>query len=382
MKNSARMFTLIIFMLLLASCNTPLQESVPTTISTEIDKISLEKFKLVITGDNTEFSLSAKEITDMTPETMSVSCITSSGEIITGDITGVKLDILLQPYNIEQRNYNEIRLFAADGYSIIVPAEIVKSKDIYIIWEYNNEPLQELHYPIRAAIADERSMYWVYQLSGIELIKDEMSISEDDEMPALTTRKIVFMETAITLLESLDYTYNDSVDKAVSVDSLLTRFNLSVNSNGVTMHAMDNFDKAEKLDIFKKGYIKYTGEDSPIFIAPDMPKGMQVKHILWLKNGDTVYLNERMAYDKYKNVLTTSLNMKRVPLAEIEKLLNLLESKHYMLVASDDHIEKIDREAFLTAELFMDEAGLYVISYKGMEKLQTIKNVISIEISE
>lgn len=382
MKNSARMFTLIIFMLLLASCNTPLQESVPTTISTEIDKISLEKFKLVITGDNTEFSLSAKEITDMTPETMSVSCITSSGEIITGDITGVKLDILLQPYNIEQRNYNEIRLFAADGYSIIVPAEIVKSKDIYIIWEYNNEPLQELHYPIRAAIADERSMYWVYQLSGIELIKDEMSISEDDEMPALTTRKIVFMETAITLLESLDYTYNDSVDKAVSVDSLLTRFNLSVNSNGVTMHAMDNFDKAEKLDIFKKGYIKYTGEDSPIFIAPDMPKGMQVKHILWLKNGDTVYLNERMAYDKYKNVLTTSLNMKSVPLAEIEKLLNLLESKHYMLVASDGHIEKIDRETFLTAELFMDEAGLYVISYKGMEKLQTIKNVISIEISE
>lgn len=382
MKNSARMFTLIIFMLLLASCNTPLQESVPTTISTEIDKISLEKFKLVITGDNTEFSLSAKEITDMTPETMSVSCITSSGEIITGDITGVKLDILLQPYNIEQRNYNEIRLFAADGYSIIVPAEIVKSKDIYIIWEYNNEPLQELHYPIRAAIADERSMYWVYQLSGIELIKDEMSISEDDEMPALTTRKIVFMETAITLLESLDYTYNDSVDKAVSVDSLLTRFNLSVNSNGVTMHAMDNFDKAEKLDIFKKGYIKYTGEDSPIFIAPDMPKGMQVKHILWLKNGDTVYLNERMAFDKYKNVLTTSLNMKSVPLAEIEKLLNLLESKHYMLVASDGHIEKIDRETFLTAEFFMDEAGLYVISYKGMEKLQTIKNVISIEISE
>lgn len=382
MKNSARMFTLIIFMLLLASCNTPLQESVPTTISTEIDKISLEKFKLVITGDNTEFSLSAKEITDMTPETMSVSCITSSGEIITGDITGVKLDILLQPYNIEQRNYNEIRLFAADGYSIIVPAEIVKSKDIYIIWEYNNEPLQELHYPIRAAIADERSMYWVYQLSGIELIKDEISISEDDEMPALSTRKIVFMETAITLLESLDYTYNDSVDKAVSVDSLLTRFNLSVNSNGVTMHAMDNFDKAEKLDIFKKGYIKYTGEDSPIFIAPDMPKGMQVKHILWLKNGDTVYLNERMAFDKYKNVLTTSLNMKSVPLAEIEKLLNLLESKNYMLVASDGHIEKIDRETFLTAELFMDEAGLYGISYKGMEKLQTIKNVISIEISE
>jgi hypothetical protein len=382
MKNSARIFTLIIFTLLLASCNTPLQESVPTTISTEIDKISLEKFKLVITGDNVEFSLSAKEVTDMNPETMSVSCITSSGEIITGDITGVRLDTLLLPNNIEQRNYNKIRLFAADGYSIIVPAEIVKTKDIYIIWEYNNEPLQELHYPIRAAIADERSMYWVYQLSGIELIKDEMSTSENDDMLALSIRKIVFMETAITLLESLDYTYNDSVDKAVSVDSLLTRFNLSVNSNGVTMYAMDNFDKAEKLDIFKKGYIKYTGEDSPIFIAPDMPKGMQVKHILWLKNGDTVYLNERMAFDKYKNVLTTLLNMKSVPLVEIEKLLNLTEAKHYMLVASDGHIEKINRETFLTAELFMDEAGLYGISLKSMEKLQIIKNVISIEISE
>jgi hypothetical protein len=209
-----------------------------------------------------------------------------------------------------------------------------------------------------------------------------MSTSENDDMLALSIRKIVFMETAITLLESLDYTYNDSVDKVVSVDSLLTRFNLSVNSNGVTMHAMDNFDKAEKLDIFKKGYIKYTGEDSPIFIAPDMPKGMQVKHILWLKNGNTVYLNERMAFDKYKNILTTSLNMKSVPLVEIEKLLNLTEAKHYMLVASDGHIEKINRETFLTAELFMDEAGLYGISLKSMEKLQIIKNVISIEISE
>ena len=161
---------------------------------------------------------------------------------------------------------------------------------------------------------------------------------------------------------------------------MLNRFNFSVNLKGVTMHAADSFDKAEKSDIFKQGYIKYTGEDSPIFIAPDMPKGMQVKNILWLKNGDTVYLNERMAFDKYKDVMIRILEMDSVPLTEIEELTGFNEADHYRLIASDGYTKEIDRETFLLGALFMDQDGLYGINFDGMEKKHIIKSIISIEI--
>lgn len=382
MKNFIKTTSIIILMSMLVACATPIQESSPTTTITQATDTSLDDFMLVISANENEFYFSAKEITDMASETLTVTSITSSSEVITSDITGVKLDVLLKPHNIEQRNFKEIRLFAADGYSIIVPNEIVGSKDIYIIWKYNNEPLQESHYPIRAAIADERSMYWVYQLSGIELMIDEMSASEAEEKPAAPTNKIVFMETAFTLLDALDYTYNDSIDKAVSVDSLLNRFNLSVNLNGVNIHAVDDFNKAEKSDIFKQGYIKYTGEDSPIFLAPGMPKGMQVKNILWIKNGDTIYFNEKTAFAKYQNTFTGLLDMYGIPLNELENLTGFNEANHYFLMASDGFTEAIDRETFLRGSLYMDEHGGYGISFEGMDGINPIKNIISIEISD
>ncbi|HAE42161.1 MAG TPA: hypothetical protein DCG34_04485, partial [Clostridiales bacterium] len=147
MKNFIKTTSIIILMSMLVACATPIQESSPTTTITQATDTSLDDFMLVISANENEFYFSAKEITDMASETLTVTSITSSSEVITSVITGVKLDVLLKPHNIEQRNFKEIRLFAADGYSIIVPNEIVGSKDIYIIWKYNNEPLQESHYP-------------------------------------------------------------------------------------------------------------------------------------------------------------------------------------------------------------------------------------------
>ena len=382
MKTLIKIASVIVLMSILVACATPNQESSPTIATTHPTDTSLDKHMLEISSNENKFSFSAKEITDMASETLTVTSITSSSEVITSDITGIKLDVLLKPHNIEQRNFKEIRLFAADGYSIIVPTEIVSSKDIYIIWKYNNEPLQEPHYPIRAAIADERSMYWVYQLSGIELLLDEMSSSEAEEKPAVSTNKLVFMETAFTMLDALDYTYNDSIDKAVSVDSLLSRFNHSVNMNGVTIHAIDDFNKAEKSDIFKQGYIKYTGEDSPIFLAPGMPKWMQVINILCIKNVDTIYFNEKTAFAKYQNTFTGLLDMYGIPLNELENLTGFNEANHYFLMASDGFTEAIDRETFLRGSLYMDEHGGYGISFEGMDGINPIKNIISIEISD
>lgn len=381
MKTLIKIASVIVLISILVACATPTHESSPTTTINQDNDTSLENFILEISTNEDVFYYSAKEITDMTSETLTVTSITSSSEVITSDITGIKLDVLLKSHNIEQRNFKEIRLFAADGYSIIVPTEIVGSKDIYIIWEYNNEPLKEPHYPIRAAIADERSMYWVYQLSGIELMTDDMATSEAEGKYAVPTSKIVLMETAFTLLDVLNYSYNDAIDKAASVDSLLNRFNLSTNINGVTIHAIDDFDKSEKSDIFKKGYIKYTGEDSPIFVAPDMPKGMQVKNILWLKNGDTAYINEKTAFEKYQNTFERLWDMDSIPLTEIENLTGFQESNHYLLTASDGFTETIDRAIFLSGFLCLDENGKYGISFEGMESIDTIKNIVSIEIS-
>jgi DMSO/TMAO reductase YedYZ molybdopterin-dependent catalytic subunit len=330
--------------------------------------------------------ITAEEIKTMEAQTITTTNISSSGEVVETEIKGVKINKILKKYDLRQDDFEGIRFFAGDGYSIVIPKEILETKDVMLYWEADGEPLDDKFQPLRVAVPDERSMYWVGQVAGMELIKgkeenmDKSSEGDMDSM-ALENPKIIFMEAAISTLESEDYTYYEATDQAVMTDSLLTSFG-SKDANELFMEAVDDFTKTEKMDIFLTGYIKFTGEYAPLFLSPDLPKGMHVKNILMIKDGSTTFVTESQSFAKYADNLVTILEDECVPLAKIEELTGLAEGMNYTLTAADGYSKTIDRETFLKGGIYARNNGGYGISFEGMDKKAKIKDILSIEVVE
>ncbi len=336
--------------------------------------------------------ITAEEIKAMEAKTITTTNISSSGEVVETEIKGVEINNILSKYELKQNDFEGIRFFAGDGYSIVIPKEILDTKDVMLYWEANGEPLDDKFQPLRVAVPDERSMYWVGQVAGMELIKGDskdMDKGSEDDMDSMAhaNSKIIFMEAAISTLESEDYTYYEATDKAIKTLTLLKEFGRTgVESDmpvsDIFMEAVDDFTKTEKMDIFLTGYIKFTGENSPLFLSPDLPKGMHVKNLLKIENTDTIFVSESQSFAKYANSLVTILEDECVPLVKIEELTGLAEGMSYTLTAADGYSKTIDRETFLKGGIYARNNGGYGISFEGMDKKAKIKDILSIEVVE
>ncbi|SHJ21864.1 Oxidoreductase molybdopterin binding domain-containing protein [Dethiosulfatibacter aminovorans DSM 17477] len=336
--------------------------------------------------------ISAEEIKAMEAQTLATTNISSSGEVVEVEIKGVKINKILKQYNLRQDEFEGIRFYAGDGYSIVIPNEILVAKDVMLFWEVDGEPLDDKFQPLRVAVPDERSMYWVGNVAGMELMKGEESgkadsdSGENDAM-AHGNSSIIFMEAAISTLESEEYAYYESADQAVKTMDLLSEFGRTglesdMPVSDIFMEAVDDFSKTETMDIFLTGYIKHTGENAPMFLSPDLPKGMHVKNLLKVENTGTVFVSESQSFVKYGNDLVTILEDQCVPLAKIEELTGLAKGMSYTLTAADGYSKTIDRETFLKGGIYARTNGGYGISFEGMDKKAKIKDILSIEVVE
>jgi DMSO/TMAO reductase YedYZ molybdopterin-dependent catalytic subunit len=333
--------------------------------------------------------ITAEEIKAMEAKTITTTNISSSGEVVETEIKGVEINNILSKYELKQNDFEGIRFFAGDGYSIVIPKTILDTKDVMLYWEADGEPLNEKFLPLRVAVPDERSMYWVGNVVGMELIKgtDSDTATGNDSKTMVAKGKIVFLEAAISTLESEEYTYYEETDKAIKTLTLLEEFGRTgVESDmpvsDIFMEAVDDFTKTEKMDIFLTGYIKFTGENSPLFLSPDLPKGMHVKNLLKIENTDTIFVSESQSFAKYADSLVTILEDECVPLVKIEALTGLDEGMSYTLTAADGYSKTIDRETFLKGGIYARNNGGYGISFEGMDKKAKIKDILSIEVVE
>lgn len=362
---------LFIFIMLFTACSQTGNETISE--GNGEPQVDLSSYNIKIIGlDSGEQTITAEEVVNMETITLNTTNISSSGEVVEGEVKGTKIDNILSQYGVSQKDYDGIRFFAGDGYSIIVPKEILEAEDVLIHWEFDGKPLNEKHQPLRIAVPDERSMYWIGQLAGMELIKESAEEAEGG--------KIVFLYAACNALEPEDYTYYENVDQAVKTADMLETFNLPSESEDVFIEAVDDYSKTEKKDIFLTGYIKFTGEDTPLFLSPELPKGMHVKNILWIQNGSTRYISESQAFTKYADELINVLDDECVPLSKIEELTGLPEGETYLFTAADGYTKELDRETFLKGAIYSRNNGGYGISFEGMDKKAKVKDILSIEI--
>jgi hypothetical protein len=369
MKKALKIWISLLLVLGISACtqNEDTNQETPT---------GLESYEITLAANDFLEVYTAQEIMDIESETLTMTNISSSGEVATVSVTGIKLNQLLNNHDLNQNQFSEATISAKDSYSMVVPAEIVQGKDIYIIWELDGEALQEPHAPLRIAIADERSMYWVGQIDRIEFAGGTSTI--DPTLSSEITR-VLLVDNSFKLLESEEVTYYEDADQAVYVKGVLDYFNIELDERDISMVATDEFEKDEKTNVFKEGMIKYTGENAPLFFALDMPKGMHVKNMMKLSiyNDELIFLSS--VFSKYEDQLVEVNEVLSLPYAVIKGITNLEASENYVLVASDGYEKEVTQEMMDVAYLY-EEDGVYNMHFDGYESKEKVKDIVIIKL--
>lgn len=343
-----------------------------TTAETETDASGLSyDGSLKITGVDGDFEVAFNDIFNTYEAvTESVHSISSSGEEFDDEVTGVLLNTILAEHGASQADFTTIRLIAGDGYEVTVPAEIVAEKDIILAYDFNGEGLEEKKQPLRAAIDDVRSMYFVSNLM-------EISFSNEAVAESAPVRDIVFLETAVLALEAEEYVYYENTDMAVTVADLLELVGCESEAD-VAFMAADGYEKTETMDIFKDGYIKFTGEDAPMFLDPEIQKGMYIKYIMKADAGDKTFVSVLSAMS---SVGQTKVNGKvGVAMVDFFDLLGI-DADAYVVTAIDGYEMEIGKDNLADGVFYIhDETGNIGMKFtEDYEKNWSVKDILTIK---
>ncbi|MFI3175229.1 MAG: hypothetical protein R3Y53_08570 [Bacillota bacterium] len=266
------------------------QEAVATA-----DVVDTNTVSLIGLGD-TALTYSLEEIESYPVFEETVSSTTSSGEINTATIRGALLQDLLAEQNEVLSDFEAVRVVASDGYEIIIPHDVLSNRDVVIAYQ-EDEEYYDKYGAFRVIVPDERAMYWV---RGTVEIHFEKNVTT-----SRAVEKIVLLDSTDKVFTYQDYTYYDAVDKAVKITELMDEFvTVAEDTKTATFIANDGLEDDKAIEVVEESYLKMTGEYTPLFISPDMPKGMQIKGIQSLTIGDTAFVS-LSAYSENETVTTT-----------------------------------------------------------------------------
>ncbi len=366
----------IVVLLVLAGCSNANNEPADADNQEPVksgDDVGTPAGEFKIVGlEGGDVVITAEEIYKMESATEKMTNISSSGEITEAEVTGVKIDTILSKYNVSQKDFEGVRFYAADGYSIIVPKEILQQKEIMLIYKQDGKPLHEKHMPLRVAVPDERSMYWVGNVAGMEIVQEEI----------INISKVTLLESSYSLLTQEDYTYYETVDKAVKTEELFEKFASVKETDEISAKCVDGLDKNEKKNVFLTGYIKITGEYAPLFLSPELPKGMHMKELLWFNNAENAFFSIEQGLVKYADELVTIGEDTGILLTSIEDSVGLEKGNKYKLTADDGYSLEITREDFEKGMIYPRKKGGYSTVFEGLEDNTKVKGILSIEVTE
>ncbi len=248
---------ILIFTLLLSGCAAP---------ATPADE-GPDAVEITLSGLSEPAAISVGELKRLPPAAGTAESINSLGEVKDVPYKGAELGDILAKYDLERETLTGLRLVSGDGYGIEIPAAVIQNREIVFAYELYGEPLKEDSLPIRAVVPGERAMYWAKNLVEVVFVRDE---------PVAPVTNIVFLEDSLAELPVLTYEYGGEADKAVGLAAML---GLTEDAK-VVLLGRDGLVKNEMLELARYAYaIKFTGDGAPLFIAPDLPLGMQVKEL-------------------------------------------------------------------------------------------------------
>lgn len=315
-----------------------------------------------------DINIKVSDLKDLPTIKKDVVSVDASGDKEYYTVKGVLFSNLLESIGKSQEDLNVIRLIAGDGYSIEVPKQVLNKREILIVYELNGKPLSKKAKPVRVIIPEERAMYWVKNLKRIKVI---------DIVKTVNIETLSFLETTISEVQKIDYTYYESEDKAVKVSELIKNMGIKTDSRTVAFKAIDGYKKDEKVDIFIDGYIKVTGEHAPMFLSPDLPKGMYVKSLLFSEYGSTAICSLASAL---KVLDTIEVNGKSgVMLANLISKSRLKKADKYRIITIDGYSVEVSANAMENGVAYIDKKGRIRCSFAELPKKYSVKYLYKIE---
>lgn len=318
--------------------------------------------EITIAGLGEDLVLNLEQIKNFKQTETKVKVIDTEDKVKEYAVKGVRLDDILGNHNKSQKDFQAVRLTAGDGYAIEVPKDVIDKRDLILAYEVDGKPLDDKSKPLRVMLTDERSMYCLRNLSKVELIKEERSNK---------VSKVVLFQAAIKELDKVDIVYYGKNEKAVNISDIFEKYRLEKSKGkAINIVSKDGLKKTEEYDVFTGGYLKTTGDECPVFMSPDIPKGMFIKSIFTFSYLDTAFYNVD-ALNSEKEILLKEI-LKQVGLSDADKLKVTCEDGYNKVITSD----------MFDKGYIYEKEGSYRLAFKEMPKDTKIKYVLSLEIAK
>jgi DMSO/TMAO reductase YedYZ molybdopterin-dependent catalytic subunit len=274
MRNSARAFSALLLLAVVAALFAGCGGTEPSELKYLDDEV-------VIAGvADEEFTVTIRDLTEMEAVSEKAEGARSNGDIVKITAVGPTLDTFLAAYGKTKADYTSVRFSSLDGYSVIIPKEVLERREIVLAYMDGNKAFDKgKSAPLRVVVIGERAMYWARMINRIEFMTGDASSY---------TSKLVFLDTVLPMLVG-SYSEEEGGDVVSTIDLLGQYGGLSPASGKVYMTAYDGLKKNETIENFLKGGIKYTGELTPQFCSPDLPQGMNMDGIVSVSAGETAY---------------------------------------------------------------------------------------------
>ena len=278
MKNTKLWIVVLVAMLVVIAVFSGCAKEESPVVDT--DTTQQEEATLTISGlENGDITVTLSEIMAMDAYDGRVEGADSAGEPVEYDVKGAYFADLLEQNGYEQSDFAGMRIIASDGYSIEVGADILAARDVILGYEMDGASLDADNAPLRVFIPEERAMYWVRMVTGLE-----MSYADDPEQVS----GVYFMNTLYGPDTYIDYEFIGQTYQAIDTKTVLEAYP-GTKGDVVLMTAADGLAKNETLENFYKGAINMSGEESPEFFSSTLPSGMFVKNMRLFKYGGNAF---------------------------------------------------------------------------------------------
>lgn len=292
-----------------------------------------------------DIELSVADLKKLDSVTEKAEANRSNGEVVSVDATGPLLDTILEQYGAEKSDFNTIRFYAEDGYSIAMPSDIIENSDIIVSYYDGGAPITDENGPVRVVVTGQRAMYWVRMLTRIDF--------ETGTSSAMTPSSLILLDSALPQLTEQNITVNGGQVQAVSTYDLISAYG-DIDDNTIWnayLKAADGLSKNETKQNFIKSYIRTSGEGAPEFTGPDLPEGMTVRDLVTIHYGDTAFLS----LNRY--LQSADEQSGKALFSDVLKEIGSMTSDVYLFTGSDGTEVQYTYDDIPQASVFLDSAG-------------------------
>ena len=297
----------------------------------------LGDWTLQIVGDGLDITLDAAAMNSREQAALECTNVSSTGEVVTTQIEGFSFRDLLAENGVEQASLSEITFVCADGYEMMVPAEIFKAKDIIIMLKQDGELLTAP----RSAIPDERAMFWAKELTQIKITGDGGAAAAQGDR-AHATEKIILFRQAASAMEAVELQYkNAAIAGNYSLTDFAADYLNGVPEGTVYLTATDGFEKTESASAFFANYLLLENNASmdgaPRTWSPEVGEGMNTKFLaIAIIGTDAIYF------------------VAETPVSGLFAAAGLNAADNYKFVASDGYEVEIPAAAISSGTISYD----------------------------